>query len=262
MAQVSNSTRVLVVDDEPLVADTLGIILQRTGFEVLVTYDGLEAVAAAKSFRPDIVLADYSMPKMNGIDACIEIKGVLPACRIIMLSGQSLSEEIEPYRSRGYDFAILSKPMHPSDLLKAIEAERVEPNDCRERLRVLNVDDVEEHRYSLSRLFAHAGFEVSEAATGTDALRIAIESKPDLILLDIHLPDGNGYEVCAALRKNPETARITVVHVTNSDFGPDSALRSANAGADAYIPFPFPPKKLVERSRELLQLRYLNEQAS
>jgi CheY-like chemotaxis protein len=142
MAPASNSTRILVVDDEPLVADTLGIILQRTGFEVRVTYDGLDAIAAARSFRPDIVLAEYSMPNMNGMDACIEIKRILPACRIIMLSGQSLSEEFEPYRSRGYDFAILSKPIHPSDLLATIEAERLEPNDSRERL-MLNVDDVE-----------------------------------------------------------------------------------------------------------------------
>ena len=157
----SPSTRILVVDDERPIADMLNVILQQAGFEVAVAYDGWEAIAIAQSFLPDIVLADYYMPNLNGIEACIQIKRRLPACRMIMLSGHTLSEEFAPYPT-GYDFLLLSKPLHPTDLLRALAAERIEPSGSGERLRVLNVDDVEAHRYSLTRLFTRAGFDVIE----------------------------------------------------------------------------------------------------
>ena len=259
MVSQPSPTRILVVDDYPPIADTLEIILRQAGFEVMVAYDGFAAIAAAATFRPDIVLSDYSMPNMNGIDACSQIKKLLPAVRVVLLSGHFMGTDFASPQSLGLNFAVLSKPLSATELLHAIEAETVTPTDSAHPLRVLNVDDVEEHRYSVSRLFTHAGFEVSEAANGTDALRMALESKPDLILLDIHLPDRDGYDVCATLRNNPETARITIVHVTSSAVAADSAQRSANAGADDYIPLPVAPKKLVQRARELMQLRYLED---
>ncbi len=258
----SPATRILLVDDERPIADMLHVILHQAGFEVSVAYDGLAAVTVAQSFRPDIVIADYHMPNLNGIEACIQIKRMLPASRIIMLSGHSLSEEFAPYQTNGFDFLLLSKPMHPGDLLQALASEKIQPSGTGKRLRILNVNDVEAHRYSLTRLFKHAGFDVIEAGTGSDALHSAFEYKPDLILLDIHLPDRDGYDVCATLKKNPETAQITIMHVTSSAIDPESALLSAKAGADAYIHYPIKPSRLVERTRELLQIRYLKEQAA
>jgi DNA-binding response OmpR family regulator len=119
------------------------------------------------------------------------------------------------------------------------------------------VDDSEEHRYSISRLLARAGFEVLEAANGTEAVRQAIEMKPELVLLDIRLPDMDGCDVCKALKENPETATISVVHITAAGRDPEAAIRSAEAGANEYVPHPIAPKLLVHRIRELIQLRYL-----
>jgi len=253
----TNSLRILVADDERAIADTMGVILRLAGFEVKVCYDGSEAVAEASTFRPDIVLADYSMPQMNGIDACVRIKAMLPGCRIVMLSGHSLSHEMEKRQPGRHDFLLLSKPMLPDDLLTVLASGEGAPTSSDHMTRVLNVDDVEAHRYSITRLFARAGFEVTEAGTGCDALRLALESKPDVILLDIHLPDKDGFDVCAELKSNPETARITILHVTSSATDSDSAIRSKEVGADDYIAYPIAPSNLVRRVREVLQLRYL-----
>jgi len=253
------STRLLVVDDERAIADTLGIILRRAGYEVQVAYDGVEAVAAAKAFRPDIVLADYFMPKMDGIEAGVQIQQLFPACRIIMLSGHTLSTAFAPHRERGYNFVLLSKPIPPTDLLQAIDSERILPTPIEKPLRILNVDDIEEHRYSVSRMLTHAGFEVSEAASGADALREAIDAKPDMILLDIHLPDKDGYDVCAALKQNPDTAQISVVHLTGFETNEQSVARSRQVGADEFLTYPIRPSHLLKRIRELLQLNFLRE---
>jgi DNA-binding response OmpR family regulator len=252
--------KILVVDDDNVIAETLGIILRKAGFEVRVCHDGSEAIAAARAFQPDIVLSDYEMPEMNGVDACVQIKSMLPGCRIIMLSGHSLHERLESFQPPRHDFLLLSKPIYPVELLDLLSSEQMQPrSDSESQIKVLNVDDVEEHRYSLTRLFTHAGFDVSEASTGNDALRSAIESKPDMILLDIHLPDVDGYDVCAALKRNPETAMITIIHVTSLAKGSESALRSAESGADDYIAYPVVPSTLVKRARELLQRRYLSD---
>jgi DNA-binding response OmpR family regulator len=250
--------RILVVDDERPLADSLAQIFQLSGFVVSTCYDGASAIARAATFRPDIVVSDYSMPGLNGLEASAKIKALLPGCRIIMLSAHSLPHEAEPHDPS--DYLSLQKPMHPSEILSVINGEAQFP-EVTTHLRVLNVDDVEPHRYSLSRLFRRAGFEVTEASTVSEALLSAIQMRPDLALLDVHLPDGNGFDLCATLRRNPETAQITVVHVTSSATNEESRNLSRVSGADDYVPYPIDPKKLVSRSRELLQLRYLRDTA-
>jgi CheY-like chemotaxis protein len=196
-------------------------------------------------------------PGIDGLEAAAEIKQTFPCCRVVMLSGQPLREPFAPYETKGFNFLLLSKPMHPKELLERIGTETDVATESNLMPRILNVDDVEEHRYSMSRLLARAGFEVSEAASGTDAIRQALETQPELILLDIHLPDLSGYDVCKALRETPETSQISVVHITACDKSPEAALKSANAGADEYLTYPIVPQRVIHRIRELLQLRYL-----
>src|SRR5260370_16440123 len=80
--------RVLVVDDERRIADTLVIILNQNGFDASAVYTGTDAVDRARSSRPDLVISDVIMPDMNGIEAAIQIRNILPACRILLFSGQ------------------------------------------------------------------------------------------------------------------------------------------------------------------------------
>jgi len=115
---VANVTKVLIVDDEPTIADTLVIILNKAGFNASAVYSGAEAVNAAKSVHPDLIISDVSMPDMNGIEAAIHIREFLPACKILLFSGQAATADLlENARARGHEFEILAKPVHPQDLL-------------------------------------------------------------------------------------------------------------------------------------------------
>ncbi len=120
--QAGKRPRVLVVDDEQVIADTLAKILEINGFEASAVYDGVSAVATARSIKPDLIISDVIMAEMNGIEAAIEIRGFLPDCKILLFSGQAATADLlETARAQGHDFEILAKPVHPSDLLARLK---------------------------------------------------------------------------------------------------------------------------------------------
>ena len=110
--------RVLMVDDERVIADTLAIILNQNGFTATAVYSGTVAIEKARSERPDLIISDVIMEDMNGIDAAINIRQFLPSCKILLFSGQAATADLlENARARGHQFEILAKPVHPQDLL-------------------------------------------------------------------------------------------------------------------------------------------------
>jgi len=116
--QKPTPARVLVADDEPVIAETLGLILKLNGFDVLVVHDGLAAVKEAARWQPHAFVSDVIMPEMDGIDAAIQVSYLLPGCRIVLISGQAVTADLQHEAAlRGHDFEILPKPTHPSELL-------------------------------------------------------------------------------------------------------------------------------------------------
>ncbi len=121
--QAGKKPRVLVVDDEQVIADTLAKILDLNGYDASAVYTGTAAVESARTLKPDLVISDVIMPDMNGIEAAISIRGFLPSCKILLFSGQAATADLlENARSQGHEFEILAKPVHPSDLLAKLKA--------------------------------------------------------------------------------------------------------------------------------------------
>lgn len=115
--------RVLVADDERIIADTLGLILKQNGFETATVYSGPKAVEVARTFHPDVFLGDVVMPGMSGIEAAIQICSMIPDCRVVLLSGQAATSDLlHDARVRGHAFEILLKPIHPTQLLARLRA--------------------------------------------------------------------------------------------------------------------------------------------
>jgi CheY-like chemotaxis protein len=119
----SGSSRldVLVVDDEQTIADTLAVILSRSGFSVRTAYDGKYAFEIARQNPPRLVISDVMMPEMTGVELAIALKNSIPECQILLFSGQAATADLlERARAEGHDFAIVSKPIHPKDLIRKI----------------------------------------------------------------------------------------------------------------------------------------------
>jgi CheY-like chemotaxis protein len=114
--------KIIVVDDEPIIADTLVNILEGEGHDALAVSHGESAVKWAKLVLPDAIISDVIMPGMDGIETAKAIMKLLPNCRIILFSGQAASIDLlAKARAEGYIFEVLPKPINPEVLLEKLK---------------------------------------------------------------------------------------------------------------------------------------------
>jgi PAS domain S-box-containing protein len=124
-----------------------------------------------------------------------------------------------------------------------------------ERLRILNADDYRPGRYARTKLLQQAGFDVVEADTGAEALRQAMHARPHVVLLDVKLPDVDGYEVCRRLKAHPITALIPVLHLSAAHRTAADHARGLDAGADGFLVEPVAPEVLLATVRSVARAR-------
>jgi PAS domain S-box-containing protein len=125
---------------------------------------------------------------------------------------------------------------------------------------ILYVDDDEANRQAFTWILRHAGFQTREATTGADALRLAAE-KPDLIILDVSLPDIDGFEVCRRIKAHPATAAIPVLHMSAVFVRSEDRTHGLEGGADGYLTKPVEPREVLATVRALLRVRQAEEAA-
>jgi CheY-like chemotaxis protein len=117
--------KVLVADDEQIIANTLAIILNRAGFDARAVYSGEKLVEMAQSFEPDVLISDVVMSGITGIEAAIEVLAKLPSCKILLFSGQAATVNLlERARVEGQTFEIITKPIHPNELLARLASRK------------------------------------------------------------------------------------------------------------------------------------------
>jgi DNA-binding response OmpR family regulator len=110
---------VLVVDNDPLIADTRAMILERNGVTAMVAYDAESALAIANTFPPDLMLTDDSMP--NSIELALSMKRMIPHCSILIFAGQaSRPDLLKAAELAGRELTVLTKPLHPNELVARV----------------------------------------------------------------------------------------------------------------------------------------------
>lgn len=125
MPEDSYKPRILIVDDEHNIADTLAMVFKIKGHESLATYSAESAVELIEQFEPDIVLSDVVMGRMTGVDLAIYLSKARPEVKVVLFSGQASTADLLAEAGRkGHHFHLLAKPVHPEKLLEDLMAAR------------------------------------------------------------------------------------------------------------------------------------------
>ncbi len=250
---------ILLVDDDPDFLKATGLILKAAGYRVEMALNGAEGLALAESLEPDLIILDVMMPGKDGYSVCRQLKESSVTCDTPVLISTSLgSPEGKGYLARmaRYHRAddYIEKPYSRDDLVARVEkllasgAGEIHPEGGRS---ILIVDDDVDFADATERILRSAGYEVFVANSGIEALKLAEAFVPDLILMDVMLPDQDGFSVTWELRRNTVTHRIPVIVLTavGKEFSdPEYARDMAREHrADDYLDKPVAPEVLLER---------------
>lgn len=211
---MSNSQRVLVVDDETNMRETLAEILQMEGYDVGTADSGEAAVKASMREPFDVVLMDVRMPGMNGVEAFRIIHRQRQDIRVILMSAFPL-EELKRIALREGAVAFLAKPLNIESVVKLIENVQ--------ETAVLIVEHEEVTAVRLQQALQESGYRATVARSARDALELASQIRFDLVFIDVALPAINGLQLYLAIRQNHPT--ITAIMLTGNE---EDSRRLAN----------------------------------
>ena len=210
--------RVLVIDDDKDIHDEINAVLKDANVTITHAFTAQGGLIACRTNRPDVVLLDILMPVNEGWDVLNGLKGdpELSDIPVIILSGFAGADEA---MERGAT-AFLSKPLDEEKLAGLMRMITKTMTDGRPE-SVLVVDDEEDVRTSLQALLEEQGIAVALASDGLEALASIRDHVPDLVVLDLNMPNLNGFETISAIRDNEAWSRLPIIVVTSQDLTSD-----------------------------------------
>jgi len=207
----SRETVVLVIDDDQSVLDITERFLSRKGFKVVTADNGHDGLRLARELRPDAITLDVMMPQLDGWTVLAAIKGDPELAYIPVIMMTIIDDRTRGYALGAADYLI--KPVNRETLSAALRA----ASGIGGR-KVLVVDDDDLMRSGIAKSLLREGWEVAEAENGLAALESLQQFQPDVIMLDLMMPEMDGFEFLNALRLKPECRDIPVLVVTAKDL--------------------------------------------
>lgn len=267
--------RILVIEDNPINLELMTFLLQAWQHEVQAAQDGDEGLALARAAPPDLVICDIQMHGIDGYEVARRLRAdpVLKAVPLVALTAFAMVGDHEKALAAGFDMHV-SKPIDPAGFMAAIQpllpgrgaaptpdegppagtgaqvpAELRAP---RHPCVLLNVDDGPVNVEYKIDLFEAAGYELVTARGVREALQVLQARSVDLVLSDVVMPDGGGFELLRCLRTDNATRDLPFIFLTASARDDSSRQRGLELGADGYLIRPLPAHELLWHIRRCL----------
>jgi len=234
----------LVVEDDPHYARVLKDLAHDSSFKVLVASTGADALALANDFHPTAVSLDVFLPDMLGWTVLSQLKQN-PATRHIPVQIVTLEEDRQHGLSRGA-FSFLTKPASPQNLQESIA--RIREFSKRRRKRLLVVEDNPAERFSITELLAHSDIDILTADNGAEALAILEGEGSDCVVLDLRLPDMNGFDVLERMRTQERLADIPVIVFTGRELSAEEDARLHALARSVVVKGVESPERLLDET--------------
>lgn len=242
--------KILVVDDDVDVADSLADVLDLKGHDVTTIYDSSEAIEVFTRDSFDVAFMDVMMPGKNGVESFLEIKKVKPDARIIMMTGFSVQHLLDQALEQGAA-GVLHKPVAVDDVLALLDDVR---SSSETKALVLVADSDAEFAEELRRCVLEQGYAARIAKTGDEALAIIRDEPLDLMILDLDLPIISGLEVYYEMKRLDRLVP-TIILGTRPPNHEDAQDCLRDPAVSGILFKPFDPSVLVSSLEELLDAR-------
>lgn len=245
--------RILVVDDDTATRALLQELLQQQGYQVDLTSTGVEAIDRARSVPPDLILLDAVMPRVGGRQMVTVFREDPSLVDVpIVIVSPAVEETLGDPSAFPW---VVSKPIQPRQLLDTVAAALTLPQPDGQ-LTVLIVDDDEGVRTGLGHSLAQRGYQVHTAASGRDGLLEVARLEPDVVLLDLCMPDIDGMDVLRLLREKEDTRTLPVI-LLSVEADPLVKAEGLRLGADDYVGKPYSSVELEARIESVLRRKEL-----
>ena len=244
--------RILVIEDNPANLELMVCLLEAYGYTPLTAEDGEAGLATIEREHPELVLCDIQMPRLNGYELAQRMKAnpELRKIPLVAVSALAMVGDKERGLAAGFDGYIF-KPIETRTFVAEVEAylgikRTLEPvietkvttkaaPSARKHLKMLAVDDVKANLQLLESLFGPLGYKDTMANGMTEALMAAHQSMPDIVVSDVTMSNGNGYELCHALKASANLRHVPIVLITSTDCDEVSRAKGFAAGAARYL---------------------------
>lgn len=247
---------VLIVDDDPMARRLAEFVLTKDGYGVLSAESGEACIdILKKGSSVDLVLLDIEMPSMNGVETLEKIRAdkSIAETKVIFLTASDLSQFEDVSKRLGVlDF--ISKPLYGPEILERIKKVFAK-EDASAKDTVLVIDD-DRMNLKFAEHMLSTVYSVVTAQSYREALDYLSKKLPSMVLLDVHMPEMNGFELLAEIRKIKSCEDLPVIFLT-ADSDRETEVRVFQEGALDYIQKPFVPEVVLERIKRILSLRKL-----
>ena len=269
--------KVVLVEDEEVLLDVLESKLKKEGYEVFSAKDGQAGLDLIRAIRPDLVLLDIIMPRMDGIEVLTHMHNdaALSSIPVIIISNSGQAVEIEKAAALGAKDYLVKAEFDPQEVLDKMsallktmgketdvavasaapekkETATVNPAD----FRVLLVEDDSFLRDLISQKMKKEGFIVIEAVDGEESLRKAETENPHIILLDLILPGADGFDILKKLKENPSVSKVPVIVLSNLGQKEDVEKGIRLGATDYLVKAHNTPGEIIDKVREILAKSY------
>jgi len=272
-----DSKKILLIEDEQVLADVLEAKLKKEGYQTNVAYEGEDGYKKIGEWKPDLILLDIVLPKMNGYEVLEKMQADSNKTPVIIISNSGQPVEIERTKKLGAVDYLVKTQFDPTEVIAKVNnylkkigavgpatidqtpdpnAEQTTPSQEANSIKVLLVEDDKFLRDICGTKLIKEGFQVVEAIDGQEVIKVLEKENPQIILLDIVLPSINGFEILSQIRSHPNKTLAKTPVLMLSNLGQEDDVKKAmELGANDYmIKSNFTTQEITDKIKRTLQV--------
>lgn len=236
----NNKKKILIIEDEKALLDVLSKKIKGEGFDVITAKDGQDGLEKIKKDKPDLIVLDMMLPKIDGFGVLEKIKKDKVNIPVVIVSNSGQPVDIDRALKLGASDYLIKTELEPADVIEKIHRcliiKQTKESDKSKSKNILIIEDDRFLRDLCIKRFSELGYKMDFAGEGVEGLEKIIKNKPDLVLLDIIIPGIEGWEILERVRshKDKDIAKIPVVVLSNLGQEADTE-KAMQLGANEYL---------------------------